>query len=249
MTSPAQRVPVLMYHRIGAAHNDWERKYCVGPEAFAAHMDVLARAGWKAVSIDDFFTWLDGGASLPEGAFLLTFDGSRGVPDHAVRCCTGSAGRRRYSWSANHRRARRMVREAQSGRPHLSADGSRTDPRAARRGFSFHSHTRDHADLPTLDDAALQAQLAGARHDLEALLGGTGRLPLPLRALRERVLRQARHAGHTVPRSRYESGFNRPDVDRFRLRRLDVFGTDTPAMLRRKITLGSNDGRLTAALR
>ena len=41
MTSSAQRIPVLMYHRIGSAHNDWERKYCVSPETFAAHMDTL----------------------------------------------------------------------------------------------------------------------------------------------------------------------------------------------------------------
>ncbi len=64
----------------------------------------------------------------------------------------------------------------------------------------------------------------------------------------ERVLRQARHAGYRAAFS-VQPRLNRPDVDRFRLRRLDVFGTDTPAMLRRKITLGSNDGRLTAALR
>ena len=61
-------------HRIGTAHNDWERKYCVSPETFAAHMDTLARSGWKAIAIDDFFAWLDGGAKLVEGAFLLTFD-------------------------------------------------------------------------------------------------------------------------------------------------------------------------------
>ena len=85
MTSSAQRIPVLMYHRIGSAHNDWERKYCVSPETFAAHMDTLARSGWKAISIDDFFVWLDGRAKLAEGAFLLTFDdGFLGVHDHAA---------------------------------------------------------------------------------------------------------------------------------------------------------------------
>jgi hypothetical protein len=62
------------------------------------------------------------------------------------------------------------------------------------------------------------------------------------------VLEQAQRAGYRAAFS-VQPGFNRPDVDRFRLRRLDVFGTDTPAMLRRKITLGSNDGSLAAVIR
>ena len=43
--------------------------------------------------------------------------------------------------------------------------------------------------------------------------------------------------------------FNRRDVDRFRIRRIDVYGTDTPAMLMRKIRLGTNDGRLSNLVR
>jgi hypothetical protein len=38
-------------------------------------------------------------------------------------------------------------------------------------------------------------------------------------------------------------------VNRFRIRRIDVFGTDTPARLLRKIRLGSNDGSLGHAAR
>ena len=52
-----------------------------------------------------------------------------------------------------------------------------------------------------------------------------------------------------MPRSRPSPGFNRRDVDRFRIRRIDVYGTDTPAMLLRKIRLGSNDGSLGHAAR
>ena len=45
-----------------------------------------------------------------------------------------------------------------------------------------------------------------------------------------------------------QPGFNRGDVNPFRVRRLDVFGTDTPRMLLRKLQLGSNDGSLRGAL-
>ncbi|CAM5355161.1 MULTISPECIES: polysaccharide deacetylase family protein [unclassified Thauera] len=251
MTSPAQRVPVLMYHRIGAAHNDWERKYCVSPETFAAQMEALARAGWKAVSIEDFFAWLDGTRDLPQGAFLLTFDdGFAGVHDHAAPVL------RRLEWPATVFLVSGLIGERDAWCEKHNPDGhtyplmDREQILALRaQGFSFHSHTRDHADLPTLDDGALQAQLAGARHDLETLLGEpVDYLAYPYGRYDERVLEQAQGAGYRAAFS-VQPGFNRPDVHRFRLRRLDVFGTDTPAMLCRKITLGSNDGRLIAAWR
>ena len=40
-----------------------------------------------------------------------------------------------------------------------------------RRGASFHSHTRTHASLPTLDDQQLADQLSGSREALASLLG------------------------------------------------------------------------------
>ena len=251
MTSSAQRIPVLMYHRIGSAHNDWERKYCVSPETFAAHMDTLARSGWKAVSIDDFFAWLDGGTKLAEGAFLLTFDdGFLGVHDHAAPVL------RRLGWPATVFLVSALIGQRDTWCATHNPDGH-TYPLMDRsqilvlrdQGFSFHSHTRNHADLPTLDDDALEDQLAGAREDLAALLGGpVDYLAYPYGRYDERVLQQAQRAGYRAAFS-VQPGFNRADVDRFRLRRLDVFGTDTPAQLERKITLGSNDGSLAAGIR
>ena len=64
----------------------------------------------------------------------------------------------------------------------------------------------------------------------------------------DRVLCAAQAAGYRSAFS-VQPGFNRRGIDRFRLRRLDVFGTDSAAALRRKITLGSNDGSLTHSLR
>ena len=62
------------------------------------------------------------------------------------------------------------------------------------------------------------------------------------------MLKAAQQAGYQAAFST-QPGFNRQDVDRFRLRRLDVFGTDTPAALLRKMRLGSNDGSLGQSLR
>jgi peptidoglycan/xylan/chitin deacetylase (PgdA/CDA1 family) len=247
----AVRVPVLMYHRVGEAHNDWERKYCVGARRFSEHMRTLARAGWRAVSIDDFFSWLDNRTELPEQSFLLTFDdGFLGVHEHAAPVLTD------LGWPATVFLVSQLIGQRDtwceahnpSGVTYPLMDASHI--RELRgQGFSFHSHTRNHADLPTLTDQPLHDQLAGARKDLQALLGEeVPYLAYPYGHYDDRVLQATQAAGYRAAFS-VQPGFNRRDIDRFRLRRLDVFGTDTPAMLLRKIKLGSNDGSLVHSAR
>lgn len=247
----AMRVPVLMYHRVGEANNDWEGKYCVSPQRFADHMRTLARAGWRAVSIEDFFAWLDGRAELPEQSFLLTFDdGFLGVHEHAAPVLTA------LGWPATVFLVSQLIGQRDdwceahnpSGITYPLMDASHI--RELRgQGFSFHSHTRNHADLPTLDDRQLHDQLAGSRTDLQALLGEEAAyLAYPYGHHDDRVLQAAQVAGYQAAFS-VQPGFNRRDIDRFRLRRLDVFGTDSAAAVRRKITLGSNDGSLGHSLR
>lgn len=242
----AARTPVLMYHRVGDAHNEWERKYCVSPQRFAEHMQVLARAGWQAVTIDSFFAWLDGSIELPEQSFLLTFDdGFLGVHEHAAPVLAA------LSWPATVFLVSQLIGQRDawcethnpSGATYPLMDASHI-LNLRTHGFSFHSHTRSHADLPTLSDSALHSQLAGARDDLQTLLGeAVDYLAYPYGRYDDRVLQAVQAAGYRAAFS-VQPGFNRPNIDRFRLRRLDVFGTDSAATLRRKITLGSNNGSL-----
>jgi len=242
----ALRIPVLMYHRVGEANNGWERKYCISPQRFSTHMHTLARAGWRPVSIDAFFSWLDNRVELPEKSFLLTFDdGFLGVHEHAAPVLAA------LDWPATVFLVSQLIGQRDtwceahnpSGVTYPLMDAMHIRELRAQ-GFSFHSHTRSHADLPALDDHALHDQLVGARDDLHSLLGeAADYLAYPYGHYDDRVLRAAQAAGYRAAFS-VQPGFNRRDVDRFRLRRLDVFGTDSAAALRRKITLGSNDGSL-----
>ncbi len=235
-----------MYHRIGIAHNAWEARYTIGAAHFAAHMRTLAGAGYRPVAIDALVAWLEGGVALPEGACLLTFDdGFRGVREHALPLLESLGwpftvflvsdligGQDVWTVGSN-----------PSGQtyPLLDADEIRD---MQGRGCSFHSHTRSHARLPTLDDADLADQLAGSRAALARLLGRkVDYIAYPYGQLDERVEAATRAAGYRAAFAT-QPGFNRSDVNRFRIRRLDIFGSDTPAMLLRKLHLGSNDGSL-----
>jgi peptidoglycan/xylan/chitin deacetylase (PgdA/CDA1 family) len=117
------------------------------------------------------------------------------------------------------------------------------------RGFTFQSHTRSHADLPKTDDAALRNELAGSRNELQDLLGvQVDYLAYPFGRYDDRVLLAAQEAGYRAAFST-QPGFNRLGIERYRLRRLDVFGTDSASALLRKIQLGSNDGSVGNGVR
>jgi peptidoglycan/xylan/chitin deacetylase (PgdA/CDA1 family) len=240
----SERVPVLMYHRVGEARNDWERRYCVSPERFADQMSYLAKKGMSACSIEDFFAWLDGKKPLREGSFLLTFDdGFLGVYEFAAPVLKHMGWTATVflvstlldgqdEWSRNHNPDGNTY--PLMGAKHIAA--------LAEEGFSFQSHTRSHADLLTLSDDDLTIELEGSLQDLQALLETpVAYLAYPYGRHDERVVKATQAAGYRAAFS-VQPGFNRQQVDRYRIRRLDIFGTDTPAMLARKMFFGSNEG-------
>ncbi len=245
------RTLVLMYHNIGDPLGASEMRYCMPPKRFAAQMRALSDRGYRAVPIDALVDWLEGGTPLRQGDFVLTFDdGFRGVLTHAVPILrqlqwpfsiflvtdllgrTDEWNRRRDTAHERHRL--------------LSAEEVLN---MHKRGCTFHSHTRTHPSLPQLSDENLAYELADSRRTLSDIVGHDVHfVAYPYGHLDERIEAAARAAGYRAGFS-VQPGFNRADVNRFRIRRLDVFGTDTPRMLLRKMRLGSNDGSVANDLR
>jgi len=254
--NPAQakdvsRVTVLMYHRVGEAQNDWERRYCVSPGRFASHMRALRRRGMRPCPVQDFVGWLEGTGTLRQGSFVLTFDdGFLGLYEHVFPLLS------QLGWPATVFLVSGLIgkQDAWTGRENPSGKtyallGRREIQEMARAGFSFHSHSRSHPDLRRLSRTALMDELAGARQDLEDLLGR----PVPFLAYPygwydEDVIEAVKASGYTAAFS-VQPGFNRRDVDRYRIRRLDIYGTDSASALLRKVGLGSNDGSWWQAAR
>lgn len=235
-----------MYHRVDRPQNAAERKYCIEPERFSVHVQALARAGWQAVSADSFLDWLDGKQTLPEHSFVLTFDdGFLGVCEHAHPVLKA------LNWPATMFLVSGLIGQTDSwpktGKP-VAHNYPLLDRHQIgimqREGWRFHGHSRNHCDLTTLSETELDEQVSGCREDLVALGLNPRFFAYPYGRFGEREASAVRSAGYEAAFS-VQPGFNRQDVDRMRIRRLDVFGTDTPAMLLRKITLGGNDGSLT----
>jgi peptidoglycan/xylan/chitin deacetylase (PgdA/CDA1 family) len=69
----AQGVPVLVYHGIV----DTPDRFSLTPEAFRDQMFALKRAGYEAISLDEFIDFVKYQKEIPEKSFLLTFDDGR----------------------------------------------------------------------------------------------------------------------------------------------------------------------------
>ena len=242
--SPNDGVIVLMYHRVGLARNAWEARYAISPGRFEAHMLALARNGLHAVSVESLSDWLDDGAPLAAGAFVLTFDdGFRDVRLHALPVLE------RLRWPFTVFLVSNLVGKEDFWTRASNPDGATYPLLNAeeivdmqRRGVSCQSHSSSHPSLPSLDDDQLASELVQSRAALRQMLGrAVDYFAYPFGHLDERVVAATRSAGYRAAFST-QPGFNRRDVDRFRIRRIDVYGTDTPSMLMRKVRLGTNDG-------
>ncbi len=247
----AARTLVLMYHRVGEAVNTWEQRYCVEPGLFTSHMQALHDRGYRPCSIESYFAWIAGRATLPERSFLLTFDdGFVGVFQHArpvlldlgwtatvfvVSARIGGDD----AWDEAHNPAQR--RHPLMGRGQIE--------RMASEGFGIQSHSRRHHDLTAISREHLRDELAGSRSELQAMLGSPVHfLAYPFGRFDVEVRQAALDAGFLGALST-KPGFNRPGADAMAVLRLDVAGTDTVGSLLRKMQFGSNDGSLTATAR
>ncbi len=218
---PALLPPVLCYHRIGGPAELGVTR--VAKSVFARQMTTLARAGWKALTLDQFAERLQPGYSAlrpPHSAFLLTFDdGYASLAEHVYPILadvgftvttfliTDYVGRLntwdvRYTW-------RRLG--------HLDWD---TIGRWQARGFDFASHTASHQRLTWLSDGQAAGELERSRETLRRRLGvETARaVAYPFGARDERIERLTMAAG-------YELGFGgvHGNGSRLALARLPVY--------------------------
>lgn len=247
----AGRVPVLMYHRVEPVVAGADRAYAVSRDRFAAHLHWLAVNGWQPCTLRAFDAWFSGREHLPERSVLITFDdGFAGLHEHVMPLLA------ERGWPATVFLVsgliglddRWIAREHGVAARHALLDRGQIAEMAAL-GFEFHSHSADHLDLTTLDDAALRQQVAGSRAALQEMLGtAVDFFAYPFGRHDERVRSAVQAAGYGLAFS-VDPGFNRPGQNRHAVRRLDITGHDTVERFGRKVTLGGNDGSRTAQWR
>lgn len=150
-----ERVPVLMYHVLGDPPEGaaWPHLF-VSRAEFEAQVTWLEARGFRAVTLTQVWQHWRQGRPLPEHPVVLTFDD--GYHSVAAVALPVLAAR---GWSG--------VLNLKVG--NLGVPGGLTERQVQRLllgGWELGAHTLTHPDLRTLDDAALNREVAGSRAEL-----------------------------------------------------------------------------------
>lgn len=192
------KLPVLLYHSVGRTDNACFGPWAVGPERFAAQMDLLAREGYRAVTISQLADLLwDRTQRLPPRLVAITFDDgfadfySEALP-HLLRndlvatvfVTTAHVGRT-SAW---------LARDGEGERPMMSWD--QIDEIAAA-GIEVGAHSHRHVQLDTVPRARAAAEIELSKRAVQDAIGSVASFAYPHGYHTASVRRAVRRAGFT----------------------------------------------------
>jgi peptidoglycan/xylan/chitin deacetylase (PgdA/CDA1 family) len=231
------RVPVLLYHHVGASDGMRPGFLTISPAEFERHIAWLARRGYTAISLAQYLGWTQGKTVLPARPVLITFDDAYAdISDHAlpvlsshgftavVFVVTALVGCTNV-WDADRALPRRSLMTAPQIRDW------------AARGIEFGAHSRTHPDLRELSGSALTHEIAGSRKELEQIIGS----PVISFAYPYGLYNNETAC---VVESTFElafttrEGLNRSTTERHLLRRSAVCGSDNTQIMWRRLRWG-----------
>ena len=216
------RIPILVYHSVSAVPADWIAPFTVAPDVFDSHLEAIANAGARTMTVSELIDGLTGTAArLPERPALVTFDD--GFADFATLAQPAMAGRgiRATLYVAT----RYIESEIGPGTERMLDWPAIVELHASGVELGAHSHT--HPQLDVLTRARAEYEIAHSKALLEAHLGAAVRsFAYPHGYSSASVRRLVRDAGFDSACA-VGNTFSRPDESRFRLSRIMVRSTTT----------------------
>ena len=230
-------VLILLYHAVGE-HGAHPSRFIVPLRRFERQMKWLVRRRYRTISLEELLRLRRRNLLPPPRSIVVTFDDGYvdntalaapvlerlGIPV-TIFLVSGTNGT--SSWN---------VRDSLAGRRLLTLAGA-TNVRSQL--LRFGAHTRTHPRLTEVDATALESEVAGSKRDLEEALGEeVVGFAYPYGKHDERVRAEVARAGF-LGACTVEEGRNRPATDDYRLRRVEVYGTDSFLRFVLSVWLGS----------
>jgi len=175
---------VLFYHRV----SDDRDLLAVRPQAFRRQMELLADRGCTVVDLATAWDALTAGTLAPRTVVLNFDDGYRDVAENAVPVLRELGFTATVFIAPGLTDGTSPMPWYRVAPPLLSWDEMRA---LQADGLVFEPHSMTHRNLPTLDDAAVRAEIEDSRATLRERLGTAARAfcyPAGLAGERERVL-------------------------------------------------------------
>jgi peptidoglycan/xylan/chitin deacetylase (PgdA/CDA1 family) len=192
-------VIVLCYHAISPS---WEADLSVTPDEFERQIDHLLGRGWHPVTFADAvlspsarrtlaITFDDAFASVKRYAAPVL--AARGAPATVFAPTRFVSDRMKLAWPGTDQWLGTDAEDELTG-----MDWDELNALAAL-GWEIGSHTHSHPKLTQLDDAALEAELAGSRAEVARRLDGECRtIAYPYGDVDARVAAAARRSGYAA---------------------------------------------------
>ena len=201
-SSDSLRVPILVYHSIAPHHPGQtaeQRQLDVDTAAFREQMSYLVAHKFNVISLDKLVDALDGRATIPEHAVVITFDDG---------------------WEDQYERAFPILRQLGLTATFfvysaaISVDGASMTWEQVRElqdaGMTIGCHSRTHPML-TAADVNLHAEVETSREDIQRNLGTRPDLfAYPYGAWDARVADAVRAAGYRAARAFPGGAWNTP---------------------------------------
>ncbi len=243
------KVAILMYHRLGISSSPEEKVYSVTPSAFGEQMLWLHKNRYTIVPLTSVVSFVSGQGSLPERSVALTFDdGYSDFAEHAMPVLS------KYRYPST---VFVVADRIGCSSDWLLEEGGRAWPLmgwqqiegALAAGVSIGSHGLSHRRMSKISRVESSAEIAGSRKFLEDRLGiPVKHIAYPYGDVDHTVAALVNEAGYDAAFTT-RSGFNSKGENRFLLRRLDIFGSDTIRSFSIKVTFGTNNGSYMLPLR
>jgi peptidoglycan/xylan/chitin deacetylase (PgdA/CDA1 family) len=219
--APDEAVPILVYNVIKepqadtANPEDW-----VPPSEFAEEMDYLAKQGFHAVTLRQVWAaWKERGL-LPSKPVVISFDtGYHSVLANALPVLRG------HKWTAT------LFLQASQTEADFPADQVKT---LLEAGWELDAHGQSGADLTTLSDEELDAEIVGARRALQRDFNAKVEFfSYPQGSFDERVAQAVEAAGY-LGAATLDEGLATPDQP-YELKRIPIENGDGEQGLAQKL--------------
>jgi peptidoglycan/xylan/chitin deacetylase (PgdA/CDA1 family) len=237
-----------MYHRV--SHAAQPTRYTVSEGEFRRQMTSLQNSGYRVLSLADTIAQLKLSPVEVSNVVCITFDDGF-METFEVTAPILSE----FQFSATFFLVSGLVGLtnrwdlATGSEPEYALMGWREAKILLAAGFDIGSHSVNHPVLTELSDAVALDEICRSKQDIEANLGVAPRyFAYPYGRFDSRIRNLVAAAGYEAACSTL-SGFANPDNDRFALRRIEVFGTDSIRLFLRKVKFGANEMSATQVLR
>ena len=234
---------------ISEPHSEEEQKFACTPRRFAMHMNFLRSARYNIIDLKDLEDFISGRNTIPDRSVAITIDD--GFLDNYTNALPTL---QKYDIPATIFLTAGMMEKTNlwmqtRGFPRRDMLNWRQVKEMSQMGISFGAHTMTHPRLPELSEEKEWLEIEKSKGVIENHLGhGINYLAYPYGLFTGRTCLFAKDSGFSMACST-RSGFNNEHTDPFRLRRIEVYGTDRVLNLFQKITFGINDSSVSVLLR